>query len=435
MATDSFKVMMRAARIKTDNVGAGRVCNTVETKKRDESLAHALFSEARTNDARAVDAPDVLPHDPPSTGKPRAKRAARANTQSGKSRAPRKRKLSDADAEKNGATTSAATVYEGGTASSTSVINTLMEQSPLWNKDADDRRPARKRKRSDARRSEVIDRPANLSYHRCWHLFVTMAYCGLRPELSFLNGAWATSSHVPEARQFKKQIEESGASWTEAYQVQDTYGRSTCGFMETLQALAVQNNPTKVPTLYSKMSTYIRMVMGAYSLNVTKSHLDKQLLCAIDGRMCKNNDSITMFHLQKYEPKRDPATSRPDYRYLTPTPGGGYSFPVNSRYEKILIGAWYLYHLPYLIGLNCEAWVERVREMDPDARAKEFPTFASASDGELAQLYVEANRAGCESVMRMIIACATHIEKRNQEYRKKLSPKPDAAEGDNTPLL
>ena len=96
------------------------------------------------------------------------------------------------------------------------------------------------------------------------------------------------------------------------------------------------------------------------------------------------------------------------------------SFQVSKRYVDILVGVWFLYHFSYLIEKNCRDWLQTLHRMHPATCAKLFPSFSSATDEELAQLYVDSNRGGVEQVMQTVIKYSTHIAKKTNDYRRKL---------------
>jgi hypothetical protein len=298
----------------------------------------------------------------------------------------------------------------------TPVTPQAQKKTTLWKESANELQSQNsKRKRMVAsRRVDNIDQPSSINYDRFRHLAIAMSYCGVR-NVSFLSTLRPSQSETDNVDFF----ESCGVAWMIAYQVQDTYSRPCSELMDMIDALHEENNPTNTVTVYSKLRQYIQLILKAYNISVSSDALlAKNLTCSIDGQAAKVNAPIVLFNVKLYNQL---SPQDPNYNELIPREDySSIPFQVNKRYADILVGIWFIYHFSYLIENNCTAWISTLRRMTPQMRAKSYPTFAGATDAELAQLYVDSNRGGFEKVLETIVKYSLHISKRANEYRRKL---------------
>lgn len=279
--------------------------------------------------------------------------------------------------------------------------------------------PQRKRARSSGKTTDVLDRPGSITYDRFRHLLIVMAYAGLRPMRSSMTAIIRCSQRRPDP--LIAEVEAAGMSWLDAYQVHDTCILPALSFMTTLRALSTHNNPSENVTTYSKLSKFMRMALNSYEF--TAALADHALVtenepCAVEGKPRKAREKMYRISVRMYEkPGADDAC---DYRLALPVGNHPIQFHINERYLDLILGTWYLYHLSYLVEHNCAAWVTHVRELPRRQREAIAPGFDAASDADLAHLYVAANHHACTEIHERVIRIAQSIEKRNQEYKKRL---------------
>lgn len=301
----------------------------------------------------------------------------------------------------------------------TPVTECMARKNSLW--DTENSQPQqKKRRRTASRRVDCVDKPENINYDRFRHFAVAVSLTGLKLD-SFLNRvAKSTFNTQWETIDFDR----CGISEMIAMQVHETYLAPCDDLQSTLVALKTQSSDANVPNVYSKFLLYMKMMMNAYNVTVVDgSRVATNLTCSIDGQQAKAASPVVVFSAKVYRSCNTSSNGMndDDYARLVPLEDAPpIVFNVGQRYADILIGIWYLAHLTYIIENNCVAWVETLRRMTPADRRAAFPAFDSASDEELACMYVDSNRHGMESVLQTIIAYSSNSAKRNTEYRRKL---------------
>jgi len=277
--------------------------------------------------------------------------------------------------------------------------------------------PARKRTRTTGAPTDVVDRPAALTYERFRHLLVVFAYCGLSPARSFMNALHASS--MRRADPVIGEIEAGGLSWLDAYQVNDTLLKPSQDFMETLYALSMHDNPAENITTYDMLHKCMHAALYTCEFSAAPaSVISERELCTIDGKPCKPRERLLRISMRSYE-TLDTGDTR-DFRYARARGDRPVTFHINERYFDLIFGTWYLYHFSFLVGQNCADWVEHVRSLPRKTRDAQFPGFDAASDIALAQMFVDHFHQACTNIRTTVVAIAQGIEKRNQEYKKRL---------------
>lgn len=320
-----------------------------------------------------------------------------------------------------------------GVVQSRDVANALEEDSPTVRQhlsrgatrkrgggggiDLDDDDAPRKRRRTETKSREMVDRPAGLKFERFRHHVVAAAYCGLHPSRDFMNALLASSNRRVDP--VIADLEKAGISWLDAYQVYDTYMKPSLNFMSTLRSLATHDNPSENITTYDKLYKYMTIVLNTCEISVSPASLvaDSEL-CAIDGKTCKGKEEMCRVSMRMYDVKTENDTI--DSRFITILGDRPITMHVNSRYVSLLFGTWYLYHLALLIGQNCAEWVAEMRARPREKRGPSAENVDRASDIQLAQMFVDANHGACERMRDSVVTFAQTIEKRNQEYEKRL---------------
>ncbi len=280
--------------------------------------------------------------------------------------------------------------------------------------------PQRKRARTSGKNADTLDRPTAITYDRFRHALLVMAYAGLDPSRSAMNAQIRSSQR--RADPLIGEIEAAGMSWMDAYQVMDTLMKAPLGFMDTLNALAKHTNPSENITTYAKLCKFMRMVLWTCDLTVAPA--DPALVaanepCAVEGKPCKAREKLYRISVSLYEVPSDDTGSR-DYRQARQVSSKPIQFHIGDRYIELIVGTWYLYHLSFLIAQNCSVWVEHVRGLSRKERDRIAPGFDAASDADLAHMYVAANHHSCAAVHDRAVRIAQNIDKRNQEYSKRL---------------
>lgn len=280
--------------------------------------------------------------------------------------------------------------------------------------------PQRKRARASGKNTDTLDRPMAITYDRFRHALIIMAYAGLNPARSAMNAQIRSSQRRVDP--LVTEVESAGMSWMDAYQVMDTLMKAPLGFMDTLNALAKHTNPSENITTYAKLCKFMRMVLWTCDLTVALA--DSALVaasepCAVEGKPCKAREKLYRISVFMYEVPDDGVGSR-DYRMARQVTSHAIQFHVSDRYIELIVGTWYLYHLSFLIAQNCSVWVEHVRGLTRKERDRIAPGFDAASDADLAHMYVAANHHSCTAVHDRVVRIAQNIDKRNQEYSKRL---------------
>ncbi len=303
---------------------------------------------------------------------------------------------------------------------SRSMANAIAEDSPAVTHRLRDATPQRKRARTSSKNTDVMDRPGTITYDRFRHALIVMAYAGLNPERSAMNAQIRCAQRRVDP--LITEVEAAGMSWMDAYQVMDTLMRPPVAFTDTLNALAKHNNPSENVTTYSKLFKFMRMVMWTYEFTATLAEpalVTENEPCAVEGKPCKAREKMYRIAVRMYEMPGDDVSSR-DYRLARPVGSNPIQFHINERYLELILGTWYLYHLSLLIGNNCAVWVDHVRGLSRKERDAIDPKFDAASDADLAHMYVAANHHSCTAIHDRVVRIAQNIEKRNQEYKKRL---------------
>lgn len=280
-----------------------------------------------------------------------------------------------------------------------------------------------RRARAPVERQVAPERPGALTFERCEHMLVAMAYFGLSAEHSFLNIIFGRDP--PAAMAAERALLKEGMYWVDACRAYNIISYPSLNLMETLGELAAAPNPAGAITVYRNLHEYMKMMLSVCSFSTAPVPTDTRgpCQCAISAKPIKQTDKpadrLLCVEVKLYNPRVD--AQGDDYRQVIPLSSRPLVFHVTARYSVILFGTWYFYHLPILVGANCATWVAWARTLPVARRNAEFPGIATMSDAALARLFVERTRDNCMAMFRQIVFIAQTIEKRNQEYRKQLA--------------
>lgn len=269
--------------------------------------------------------------------------------------------------------------------------------------------PPKKRRRTQARGDAKPMAPADVPYERFKEMLICMAYAGANSKFNFLD--WIRNEAPADSHG------NLGIRVSSIAPVIDCFCSPTTRLHKTMAELARISQPG-CPT--SQLYIYLQEMLITHQVTYSTQIEEHGMQCAINNKPPKGNNKLVLFQLKRHEVRKGEIKEDGSYQtdffepYLQDT-----RFVVSTQYDKILFGFWWILDLEYLIAHNCRKWIELVRELPSEDRRELFPEFASASDSELAQLYVNENDEDCRTMYANMLEYTNIIEKHNKTMENR----------------
>ncbi len=292
--------------------------------------------------------------------------------------------------------------------------STKMKSNPCKEKQKEP--GAKKRRRTQTRGDTKPLQPSDITYDKFKEMVIVMSFFGLNNDHNFEQ--W-TQHVVPH--------EVTGALGIRLIDVATTlevYCEPMRRLSELLKELYQICHTGWMPRNLKDCVDHIRR---AHEVTYTNKIAEQGLQCAVDIRTPKGPHKLVLLRLKKHEVVEgcvlENGVRIPDRRVPT---DHDQSFVVSTKYDKMLMAWWWMNNLDYLVAKSCDEWVETVRSMNSDTRRKLFPTFASATDAQLAHLFVQQNEEDVRDMHAEMMRCTNSIDKqtnmlnkRKPEYKRK----------------
>lgn len=277
-----------------------------------------------------------------------------------------------------------------------------MKSNPWKNKTANG--PPKKRRRTQSRGDTKRFLPSDITYDQFKQTLIAMAYAGLNLKFNFYD--WARM--VGESSSMKG----LPCDRLQVNAVTDSYYYTTHRLFSMMESIIPFGKIGWPPV---NLFNCLRQLAITHRLTYSNKIATQGMQCSIDNTPPKGNNGLVVFDLYQHRVVKN---EEGNFNYFEPMIDKR-NFVVSTRYDKIIFAFWWLINLDLLVAKNCRDWVNAVKNLDIDVQRKEFPEFSSASDIELAVIFVDEHEDECREMLAKLIEYTTLLDKKTNELQKR----------------
>ena len=276
-------------------------------------------------------------------------------------------------------------------------------KSNMW-KNKTTSAPPKKRRRTQSRGDTKRFLPSDISYDRFKEVLLAMAYSGVNPKFNFDD--WSRYKCPKNA------IGDLPCERLSVKTTTNSYHHSTQRLYEVMKSVIPFGKTGWPPVnLYNCLIQLVVTHHLTYSTRIATQGMQ----CSIDNAPPKGNNGLVLFELQQHRVVKD---ENGTYKYFEPLVDNR-RFLVSTRYDKIIFAFWWLLNLDYLVAKNCHDWIAIVKSMDSEILRDEFPEVISASDTELATIFINEHEEYCREMLDKLVEYTTILDKKTNEMMKR----------------
>lgn len=282
---------------------------------------------------------------------------------------------------------------------------------------------APKKRRRTQIRGETRPMTVNdIHYDRFKEILICMAFAGINPKFNYLE--WITDWSLQN--DCSSPHHSLGIKPSMIMPIMDCLIGPLNRFKKVMEELSEIGKPSW-PS--SQLYMYLREMHITHHIVYSTHIAEHGMQCAINNRPPKANNKLVLFQLKRHKRQRVEIgnASNLDFEseektrkrmFLEPFIQD-HRFVVSTQYSKILYGYWWLFSLDNLVAKNCADWLRLVRELSADERRSLYPSFSSASDSELAKMFIEDHEEECRKMLKKAVEYVGLIEKQTNAMIKK----------------